>query len=559
MNDLALLGQILDDKFRVERIVGRGGMGVVLAAEHLQLHHRVAIKLLHPESNDAAVQRFMREARAAVRIQSEHVSRVLDAGQLDSGELYLVMELLEGEDLSTVVKRWGPLAVPDVVLYVLQACEALAQAHELGIVHRDIKPANLFLTQRADGSPCIKVLDFGISKVQPVDPAAEAEPLTESGAIFGSPHYMSPEQLRSTGDVDRRTDIWALGVVMHKLLTATAAFEAGTMAELCVCILQDPPAPLRTLRPDVPPELEAAVNRCLAKDPTERFQNIAELAYALEPLCPVDATTYVERIGRIVDDSPAQRIPSGPVETAATVSAANQTGQTAVTPQAGTLTNAPAELTNQVPESKRRRRWWLSLSIAGLVATVAAVVALLILKPEGPAMNPAVWRATKTKYLKLLQNTGPSLLGRAAEVGAQFRQRLGKSVSVLKLWIGPREAVLDARDPKNPDQLYQYRLRNTGQWMKPSPLRVSPQGRKELPAKLFDLDEIDFTAIPKILEDALERAAITNGSVQHLRIEKVWEYDPPVRVTCLVVTIETGQELAIVYYDSAGSFVRLKK
>src|SRR4051812_29611172 len=206
-------GDVLAGKYRVDKILGAGGMGVVVAAHHVQLDERVAIKFLLPEAlgNAEAVARFAREARAAVKIKSEHVARVIDVGTLETGAPYMVMEYLEGGDLSQVLASRGPLPVEEAVEYVLQACEAIAHAHALGIVHRDLKPANLFLIRRPDGTNAIKVLDFGISKVMPGKSASSDNAMTRTRTVMGSPLYMSPEQMASTRDVDGRTDLWALG------------------------------------------------------------------------------------------------------------------------------------------------------------------------------------------------------------------------------------------------------------------------------------------------------------------------------------------------------------
>ncbi|AUX23721.1 protein kinase [Sorangium cellulosum] len=291
-------GQVLAGKYRVERVIGAGGMGVVLAATHLQLEERIAIKLLLPEAARAGTlaERFMREARAAVKIKSEHVARVTDVGTLESGTPYMVMEYLSGSDLSEVVRAGGPMPPEAAVEYVLQACEAIAEAHAAGIVHRDLKPANLFLTRRADGSPCVKVLDFGISKVA----TGGADPrITDTTAVMGSPLYMSPEQLRSARDVDARTDIWSLGVILFELLTGAPPFDGATMPQLCVAIMQGAPRPLAAFRADVPQALEAVILRCLEKAPDRRFRSIAELAEALAPLATARARISVERIGGI--------------------------------------------------------------------------------------------------------------------------------------------------------------------------------------------------------------------------------------------------------------------
>jgi serine/threonine-protein kinase len=300
-------GQVLAGKYRVERILGEGGMGVVIAALHLQLDRRVALKFLRPEltASREVVLRFSNEARNVGKIESEHVAKVLDVGVLEDGAPYMVMEYLEGSDLAVIVKKGGALAGHDAIEYVLQACEALAEAHVKGIVHRDLKPANLFLTHRADGSPTIKVLDFGISKAALV--GGEEQALTQTSAVMGSPSYMAPEQLKSSRNVDARTDVWSLGIILHELLTGEVAFKADTVPELYVAILQDAPPPLRQRRRDAPAGLEAIVLRCLEKDPARRFANVGELAAALGEFAPPRAQTSIERIMKIAGVSPAAR------------------------------------------------------------------------------------------------------------------------------------------------------------------------------------------------------------------------------------------------------------
>jgi serine/threonine-protein kinase len=295
-------GDLLAGKYRVDRILGEGGMGVVVAATHAHLGQRVALKFLLPDlaSRPDIVARFDREARAAVKIQSEHVARVLDTGVLDTGAPYMVMEYLEGSDLSQTIRQRGRLEGQEAVEYVLQACEALAEAHVAGIVHRDLKPANLFLTRRADGSPCVKVLDFGISKATLLGDGPGGAPLTQTSAMMGSPKYMSPEQLMSSRNVDARTDIWALGVVLHEMLTGSTAFHAPTLPELCISIMKEAPRPLRLDRPDAPPGVEAIIQRCLEKDPARRFGSVAELAIALGEFAPPRARVSVDRVARIV-------------------------------------------------------------------------------------------------------------------------------------------------------------------------------------------------------------------------------------------------------------------
>jgi serine/threonine protein kinase len=292
-------GDVLAGKYRIERVLGQGGMGVVVAAHHVQLAQRVALKFLLPEAcaNGEAVARFLREARAAVQIQSEHVARVSDVGQLENGSPYMVMEFLHGSDLGAVLSTRGPLPIADATDYLLQAMEAVAEAHAIGIVHRDLKPANLFLTSRRDGSALVKVLDFGISKATQGEGGLS---LTSTSAVMGSPLYMSPEQVRSAKDVDARADIWALGVILHELLVGAPPFHADTASALFAAIIADPPVPLRQRRPEAPLALEAVLARCLEKDRARRYSSVAELATALEPFAPPASATSVARISRVL-------------------------------------------------------------------------------------------------------------------------------------------------------------------------------------------------------------------------------------------------------------------
>src|SRR5580700_4611207 len=237
------VGQVLAGKYRVERVLGRGGMGMVVAAEHLHLRQKVAIKFLLPDATDEVVARFLREARSAARIRSEHVARVLDVAELPDGAPYMVMEYLDGSDLSRVLRKRGPLPIEDAVDYVLQAGEAIAEAHMAGIVHRDLKPANLFLTTAADGSATVKVLDFGISKDSNETNADEAMALTRTTAVLGSPYYMAPEQMRSTRGVDARADIWSLGIILYQLLTKSVPFKSESFVELALMVVNEEPAP----------------------------------------------------------------------------------------------------------------------------------------------------------------------------------------------------------------------------------------------------------------------------------------------------------------------------
>jgi hypothetical protein len=291
------IGEVIAGKYRVERVLGRGGMGVVVAALHIELDQLVALKFLRSEAtaHPQVVARFAREARAAAKIQSEHVARVIDVGVLPTGAPFVVMEFMDGEDLARILARRGPLPVESAVGYLIETCEAIAEAHALGIVHRDLKPANLFLAKRIGGRPILKVLDFGISKSTLASSDAH---LTKTSAVVGSPLYMSPEQLLSSKSVDVRSDIWALGVVLYEFLTAEMPFLGETLPEVVAGVMHGMHQSLRAARADLPAALEAVVDRCLAKDPGARFANAAELAAAVAPFGPRWSQASVERIAQ---------------------------------------------------------------------------------------------------------------------------------------------------------------------------------------------------------------------------------------------------------------------
>jgi serine/threonine-protein kinase len=290
-----IVGQILAGKYQIERVLGRGGMGLVVQAIHVQLGQRVAIKFVLPEMlhNPEIRGRFLREAQAAAVLKSAHVARVVDIGTLENGAPYMVMEYLDGEDLSSILRRVGPLPVATAAAWLLEACEAVAEAHALGIIHRDLKPANLFLAYGAGGLQSIKVFDFGISKIMSpgLDPS-----LTRTMAVMGSPTYASPEQLRATKNVDHRTDIWALGVTLYQLVSAEMPWKADTLPELSIKVAIDPPPPLPSqLR--VPAAFEQVIRCCLEKDPGRRYASVTALAEALGPFAP-QGHVAVERVRR---------------------------------------------------------------------------------------------------------------------------------------------------------------------------------------------------------------------------------------------------------------------
>jgi eukaryotic-like serine/threonine-protein kinase len=294
------VGQVFQGKYRVDAILGHGGMGVVAECTHLALNERVAVKMLRQDvlQDQDAVSRFIREAQAAVKLKSEYVARVSDVGTFENGVPYMVMEFLEGHDLGELLKQRGVLPVPWAVELMLQTAEALAEAHSLSIVHRDVKPTNLFVTWRPDGSALIKVLDFGISK----SPMGADMQLTQTQSLLGTPAYMSPEQMRSARLVDSRSDIWSLGTVFYEALEGRRPFEAESFSEMCVKVAVDPPAPMV----NTPPALQQVILRCLAKSPEQRYPSMAEFARDLIPFAQDQhqAAMLVERMQRMLSRAP---------------------------------------------------------------------------------------------------------------------------------------------------------------------------------------------------------------------------------------------------------------
>jgi serine/threonine-protein kinase len=313
---LPRVGDVVAGKYRVERFLAKGGMGAIFECEHTYLSQRVALKVLTDLTQPDAVGRFLNEARAAARIQSDHVVRVFDFGIWgDEGTPYLVMEMLNGVDLDALLRARRTLDIPEAVDTMLETLEALAQAHALGIVHRDLKPANLFVATRPGVAASVKVLDFGISKASHAL-GSEAPVYTSSKALLGSPLYMSPEQLRNSRQIDGRADLWSIGVILHEVLGGRPPFNAQHLGELLTAVLEGEVPPLRARRPDVPAPLEAIVGRCLERGVEARFASASELAEALAPFGAARAAAALQKIraqratgGKMVGSAPA-----GPAE-----------------------------------------------------------------------------------------------------------------------------------------------------------------------------------------------------------------------------------------------------
>jgi eukaryotic-like serine/threonine-protein kinase len=355
-------GQLIAGKYRVEGAIGEGGMGIVLRAKHLDLDRVVAIKVMRPElaENPEVVERMLLEARAAAMLRSEHVARVLDIGRLESGTPYIVMEHLEGDDLYVLLARHRRLPLDQAVDFVAQACEAVAEAHARGIVHRDLKPENLFLTTSADGEPCVKVLDFGISKQRDV----QREHFTNPSTALGSPNYMAPEQMRARGPVDPRADVWSLGAVLYELVTGRQPFHAEGLAAVCMSVMLDAPVPPSQRDPELPAGIDRVVLRCLEKEPEARYQSVAELASALAAFGSPAARVHAQRAWRLLYGGR----PSLPeISPASSKIALGPDGRT-------TVSLSPATLTGPRAATRRTRR---TVATAALAAGMAAMTGLV--------------------------------------------------------------------------------------------------------------------------------------------------------------------------------------
>jgi len=360
------VGETVDGKYRVEGVIGAGAMGVVVAATHLALGQRVAIKFLLGSSGDAESHaRFRREALALAKITSAHVAHVIDIGTLPDGASFMVMEHLEGEDLARVLRARGPIAPAEAVAWVREACEGLIEAHAAGIVHRDIKPANLFLARRRSQRTVVKILDFGIAKPVSDAGAAEALALTHRPGLLGSPLYMAPEQLRSARDVDERADIWALGVVLYELLTAKPPFMADSLGALVAAIQNEPPPPLQGFRTDVPAGLADVVRRCLEKDPNHRFPSVAMLSEALAPFgVGTRATGAPPPVSNLASTMPMPGPPRGASDEPRDDARIASDGPTAPAPTIRQSVRAPRRWVLAIPALA------IALAIVGLSAVV---------------------------------------------------------------------------------------------------------------------------------------------------------------------------------------------
>jgi eukaryotic-like serine/threonine-protein kinase len=275
-------GTVIAGKYRVDAVLGRGAMGVVVAATHQELREKVALKFLYVRADNGSDfrARFRREAQVSAKLKNEHITRVIDIGTWREHALFMVMEHLTGTDLRKVTRDFGALPVDRAIDYVVQVCEGMAEAHAHGIIHRDLKPSNLFVTKRADGTDLIKILDFGISKWSAQE--GELDDLTQTGVVLGSPKYMSPEQLFGSGAVDARADVWSIGAILYELLVGRPPFDFPTLTRICAELSSTrPPPSMREQRPDLPEGLDEVVLHALERDRDNRIDNVADLAGAI--------------------------------------------------------------------------------------------------------------------------------------------------------------------------------------------------------------------------------------------------------------------------------------
>lgn len=384
------IGDIIDGKYRIVRLLGEGGMGSVFEGENIRIHRQVAIKILHSsvaESVDA-VQRFEREAQAAGRIGSDHIVEVLDLGDLPGGDRYMVMEFLEGEALNDRIRNRGRLAPREAAAIVIQLLEGLRAAHDAGIVHRDLKPENVFLLKNKGGrKDFVKIVDFGISKFSSLGGEFS---MTRTGAVMGTPYYLSPEQAKGERSLDHRADLYAVGVILYEAVAGAVPFDGETFNELLFKIVLEPVKPLSTVAPDIDPAFSSIVNKAMARSPDARYQSAVELQNALSSWIAREPGEAVKTLaaGALQVPVSSPEAADGNGRTAIGVGPAPH-GTTAIGPQAvleksaferGTLETAPLDKpinkthgawANTNPEGRppqNTKKWTLLAAAAILVA-----------------------------------------------------------------------------------------------------------------------------------------------------------------------------------------------
>lgn len=469
------VGQILLGKYRLTAVLGQGGMGTVYEARHELVGRRFAIKLLNPELalHQDIVRRFRREAEAAGALESENIAAVTDFGTSEDGAAFIVMEFLQGEDLSRLLARHGRLPVTRAVDALIQACRGLAAAHVRGIVHRDLKPENLFVSQRSDGVDWIKVLDFGIAKLQAVNDGGST---TRTGTMMGTPHYMPPEQARGAKDLDHRADIYALGAVLYELLSGQKAHPGETYNAVLYHVLTQAPARLETLRPEVPLALADVVHRAMADDAGARFSSVTELAASLSPFAG-RAVTPAERLTSTIGDLDLQRALTLPTPAPA-----------AMTPSR-IPTGGGSETMKPVLRSEAAAAPRLRVGIGAAAATLLLLGAGLTLRsqlhsspvpasasPAAAAVSPGLTPEPSPSTAPLAEpSPPPSVAPTASEASAQPAKVPGTPLPA-KRQVRPGASPLPSSRPEQPPPVSAASDSAT----KPAPAASQPRGRSRL-------------------------------------------------------------------------------
>ncbi len=420
-------GDVIAEKYMVVRVLASGGMGVVVAARHRQLHRVVAIKFLRAgmSARDGVVARFEREGRLIAGLTGEHIARVFDFGRLESGEPFIVMELLDGETLGDRMRRLGKIPAQEAVTFMLQACDGLAEAHAAGIIHRDLKPDNLFVCKRIDETEAIKIIDFGISKAR-----EGSATITQATDMIGTPAYMAPEQFEAPGSVDERADVWSLGAVLYEALSGRRAFEAEGVLQVVSEVVRSEPKPIAQENPEIAPGLAAVVHQCLSKDMRARFATVLELARALTPFAPAEGAAA--RLDRIEKVSRNRSLSSGDLQLMIPVEArsADRMSMETATPSVRQSRVAHADPTLAASPSLLSRRRVLGIGVA---ASATA----------GVALAAGFWQRRRTTDAS--DPTAPSASSRAAivpESGAPLR--VGVLHSLTGTMASSESSLVDA-------------------------------------------------------------------------------------------------------------------
>ncbi len=468
-------GAVLLGKYRVDRAIGAGGMGVVALGWHLDFDERIAIKFLLPAlaDNAEAVGRFEREARVLFKIKSENVCRVIDVGKLESGVPFMIMEYLDGHDLATALESGEPLPIDRAIEYGMQACQALAHAHVRGIVHRDIKPENLFVARDPSGEHVLKLLDFGLSKEQESDEGGRKRKLTAQEQVMGTPHYMSPEQWLASTAVGPATDQWALAAIVFELVTGKPPFDGPQIGNVCSAIINAPTPSAKRARPDAPAGLDAVLQKALEKNPGDRYENIGAFAVALAAFAAPGVAVKAERTLKMLQQSdveqadisadwPRLRSPPAASDMAATMR---------TPPKLDGLERERTDTSTSWQSWHRQRSSTIAAVGLGALAMVAVTAVAFYVLTEGPSGATPADTASATTVTREPTSEGPDHAGEPSHPTVVEAPAPDSSHAALG---APAPSSTSAATTPKP-------TRSTGARPKPSPQKPKPNGES-----LFD-------------------------------------------------------------------------